>query len=82
MLCHSLGGIELLHCCCYENWPARVPCIFHAGFAGLLPSKDTLFVADLESARSFMASELQLGIGGDWPDGISKQQETCLSAEV
>lgn len=40
--------------------------------AGLLLSKDTLFVADLDAARSVMASEMQLGIGSDWPETFSE----------
>ena len=38
--------------------------------AGVPAAKDTLFIADLPAARSIMASELQLGVGGDWPDTL------------
>lgn len=31
-----------------------------------LPGKDGLAIADLDAAKSIMASELQLGVGGDW----------------
>lgn len=40
--------------------------------AGLFPSKDTLVIADLDAARSVMASEMQLGIGSDWPKTFSE----------
>lgn len=40
---------------------------------GLIPSKDTLFIGDLEAARAVMASEMQLGVRGAWPDTMSEQ---------
>jgi hypothetical protein len=39
---------------------------------GLFPSKDTLFMADLDAARTVMASEMQLGVGSAWPKTFSK----------
>lgn len=37
-----------------------------------LPGKDTLFIADVDAARSILAAELQLGVGADWPETIRK----------
>jgi hypothetical protein len=37
-----------------------------------LPGKDTLYIADVEAARSILAAELQLGVGSDWPETIRK----------
>lgn len=42
-----------------------------------IPPKDTFLVGDLEAARSIMASEMQLGVGSDWPDTFRKSLSSC-----
>lgn len=32
-----------------------------------LPGKDALFIADVDAGKSILASELQPGVGADWP---------------
>lgn len=39
---------------------------FARGMLGL-PGKEGLFIADVDAAKSILAFELQLGVGGDWP---------------
>lgn len=50
-----------------------------------LPGKDGLFIADLDAAKSIMASELQLGVGADWPPTfrefpVPKATQACSAA--